>query len=375
VYDPRRLGGSLAALAALAIALAAGGVFLSPVVAGHPRWLPDADSLCDVRDFKANLARVGGVVREARDRVDTPREGRLGLLIGSSSLEWGVDAARMPAMEDSRPMRWLSVSAMGSTIEDNARMADLALRAGLRPEVVVLCLGPASLASRINVLDDPVVPDLAALREDVAARHAMLAKEDVESFLLIPLNRAFPNRSRIGRWTRITLFDARLGLFAALGFNLDALGPPMRDPWSATPWWAGGDHAPESLSDKQFVGLRQGRVFDPESYSTDSQNDRDLVRLVRTLRDAGAEVVIVLTPESERRRVAAPPEFLATLREVLRQGFGPDAPPLLDFRDAMPADAFFDLSHLNPRGRAAFTDRLGRALRELPRRPAQSRGP
>ena len=104
---------------------------------------------------------------------------------------------------------------MGSTIEDNIRMVGLALRSGLRPELVVLCLGPASLSARINILDDPVSPDLAALREHVAERHPMLAKEDIESFLLVPLNRAFPNRSRIGRWTRVSLFDARLDLFGA----------------------------------------------------------------------------------------------------------------------------------------------------------------
>ncbi len=362
MYDPRRLVGPFVALAALVVALLAGGMCLSPVVAGHPRWLPDADSLCDVKDFKINVQRVGGVVREARDAGKSPRARRLGLLIGTSSLEWGVDAARMPTMDGSRPMRWLSLSAMGATIEDEIRLADLALRAGLRPEVVVLFLGPASLASRINVLDDPVTPDLTALRENIAAKHPMLAKENLESFLLVPLNRLFPNRSRIGRWTRFTLLDARLDLLAALGFNLDSDGPPMRDPWSASPWWAPGDHVPESINDRQFAGLTKNRVFEAGSYSADSQNSRNLVRLVHLLREAGAEVFVVLAPETERRRVATPPEFLVTLRESLREGFGPHAPPLLDFRDAMPADALFDLSHLNPGGRAAFTERLGHSL-------------
>ncbi len=367
MFDPRRLRGALAALLVVMLAVIAGGLPLSPVVAGHPRWLPDSDSLCDVVGFKSNLNRIGGVLRELRERGESPGGQRLGILIGSSSLEWGVDPALMPAMGGSRPMRWLSLSGVGASIEDNARMADLALRAGLRPELTLICIGPAPMSTRINVLDDPISPDLAALREHVAAHHPMLAKEDLESFLLVPLNRLLPNRSRIGRWSRLVLFDARLALFAALGYNLDSLGPPMDDPWSATPGWAKGDHMPDWINDNQFAGLSKAHIFEAESYSADSANCRHLVEYVRMLRGAGSEVVILLVPEAERRRIVTPPEFLATLREALRRAFGPDAPPVLDFRDAMPPSALLDLSHLNPGGRAAFTERLGRALLDLHR--------
>ena len=364
MYDPRRLRGPLVALAMLVAALIVGGLALKPVVAGRPRWLPDADSLCDVASFKENLGRIAGVVRRGGPA-------RLGLLVGSSSLDWGVDAARMPRMDESRPMRWLSIAAMGSTIEDNARMASMVFRAGLKPEVVVLALGPASLASRINILDDPTSPDLAVLREHVSRRHPVLVKEDLEGYLLLPWNRVFPNRSRIGRWARVMLFDARLDLFAALGHGPEDLGPPLRDPWSALPWWTEGIHESPEVLDKQFKGLADAGVFEAGSYSADSQNARNLVRLVRDLRAAGSEVVVALFPEAERRRVAEPPEFLGSTEEALRRAFGDAAPPVLDFRAAMPADAFFDLSHLNPIGRAAFTEKLGRALQDLRAKPAK----
>ena len=363
MYDPRRLRGPLAALTAFVATLVVGGLSIRPAVAGRPRWLPEADSLCDVKAFKENLGRVAAAVREG----EAARRGRLGVLVGSSSLDWGVDPARMPPIDAGPPMRWLSRSAMGSTIEDNARMASMALRAGLKPEVVVLALGPASLASRIRILDDPTTPDLPALRGHVAHRHPFLVKEDLEGFLLIPWNRVFPNRSRIGRWARVALFDARLDLFAALGHGPEDFGPPARDPWSAPPWWTEGYHVPPEILDKQFGGLSKDHVFEAASYSSDSQNARNLVRLVRELRGAGAEVVIALFPEAGRRRVAAPPEFLRTTEEALHRAFGASAPPILDFRDAMPDDDFFDLSHLNPTGRAAFTDRLGRALLDLRR--------
>ena len=103
MYDPRRLVGLLVGLISLLAVLGVCGLFLLPIVSGHPRWLPDADSLCDVRDFRMNVSRVGGAIREARDRGDAGI-GRLGLLIGSSSLEWGVDAARMPPIDEGPPM-------------------------------------------------------------------------------------------------------------------------------------------------------------------------------------------------------------------------------------------------------------------------------
>ena len=48
----------------------------------------------------------------------------------------------------------------------------------------------------------------------------------------------------------------------------------MRDPWSATISTIKGDHVPEYINDHQFAGLAKGHVFDPDSYSSESQNVR-----------------------------------------------------------------------------------------------------
>ncbi len=87
---------------------------------------------------------------------------------------------------------------------------------------------------------------------------------------------------------------------------------------------------------------------------------------VRKLRDMGAEVAIILPPETERRRRSVPPEALLTFESCLRDAFGATAPPILNLRDSMPDEDFSDLSHLDPKGSAAFSKKLAVALEGLP---------
>jgi hypothetical protein len=359
-YDPRRLRGPLVALVAVAVAMGASGWALSPAVAGRPRWLPEADSLPDAKDFTRLAGRLAGVAASA------PK--RLGLLLGPSALEWGVDPAGMPTLGDGPPMRWLRVYTHGISGEDYARMADLVVRAGVAPETTVVVVGPSALASRMIFLEDAERPDTAPLRKHLAARNLWLAKRDVEGLILVPWNRSYPNRSRIGQAFRRAVFRGRLDLFRALGYGLDVPVRPAADPWRDPLWWP-PDRSYLATEDQQMAGLAKSHAFDAETYSPDSANARALAEMVRALREGGSDVVLVVPPEASRRRLAEPPEWFVALESVMRSAFGASAPPILDFRAAMPDDAFFDLSHLHAEGCAEFTRRLGEALRRARTEP------
>ena len=216
-----------------------------------------------------------------------------------------------------------------------------------------------SLTDRI--LDDPASADFSVLRRHLAAGNEILAKEDLEELLLLPFHRLFPNRHRINRGVSDMLFDSRIGLFAAIGYNLDSLFPPTRS-LRVADGPAAGDRAGDDLIEIQEAGLRESGLFDAATFSPDAPNLAELVRLIGDLRRAGAEVVIVVLPEMERLRLLDLPEPPRLLDAALRQAFASSAPPVLDLRDAIPDSMFYNLDHLNAAGRAAFTARLGQTL-------------
>ena len=61
-------------------------------------------------------------------------------------------------------------------------------------------------------------------------------------------------------------------------------------------------------------------------------------------------------------RAAVPAEAMDCLRAVLRDAFGPAAPPIVDLRDAIPDRMFHDEVHEKREGRVAATRLLIEAL-------------
>jgi hypothetical protein len=363
MYDARRLRGPLAATAILAAALVLEGTALGPVVAGRPAWLPEADSTSNLLSFQLVASAIADELREDRAESAGRREG-LGVLIGGSTLEWGVDPMRIPAGPGA-PARWLRLTVIRANGRDVRHMGRLLLDAGFRPGLAVLALNPGAWARTDHALDDPTTPDFTALRRHIAAHNEFLAKREIEGFLLLPLNRILPNRQRIHRAAVDAMFDARIRLFAAMGHGLDSLFPTVSSFQRGNANDFLPDQAADPLLEVQMAGLRDRGLFDPASFSPDAPELRDLVRLVGEFRDVGSEVVLVVLPEMERLRALALPEPFRALDAALGRAFGASAPPVLDLRAAMPDEAFYDLTHCNPRGRAALSARLARALADL----------
>jgi hypothetical protein len=337
---------------------------MASAVAGRPHWLPESDSTTDVTTFWSIGSQLAGVLRDSGGRAVVEPHERLGALLGSSTLECSVDPALLETESKGRPIRWLSLTGPGVNAGDLERMGRLLLRSGLRPDITVFVMSPGVLAQTDSFLSDPVAFDLAAVRRHLAERHPMLAKEEAESILLAPWNRAFPNRTRVSHWLRTSLFQARLDLFAKMGYGVAHVFAPRHNPWLVSTWTQKQHAAPDFL-ETQMKGWRGKGWFNRASYSPDGPEMRNFLRLIRTLCDAGSEVVIVLVPESSRLRNSIPPAAVNSLATALNRAFGPTAPPVLNLRDAIPDPLFFDLVHLDPDGRVAFTKHLAQALDHL----------
>jgi hypothetical protein len=100
---------------------------------------------------------------------------------------------------------------------------------------------------------------------------------------------------------------------------------------------------------------------------------RALTDVLALCRAQDIPVALLLMPEGSGFRARYPPTMRAGIDAHLRAVSAAHAVPLIDARDWLPDDAFWDSHHLLPRGAAAFTERFGREvlaplLRTLPPR-------
>ena len=99
---------------------------------------------------------------------------------------------------------------------------------------------------------------------------------------------------------------------------------------------------------------------------------RALADVLALCRREGIPVALLLMPEGPAFRAWYTPSMHAGLDAYLHDLSEQWGAPLIDARDWLGSDAFFDAHHLLPRGAAAFTERfrreaLGPLLQSLPR--------
>jgi hypothetical protein len=92
-------------------------------------------------------------------------------------------------------------------------------------------------------------------------------------------------------------------------------------------------------------------------HPTPDRAGRDLIDLCRR---NGAEMVVLLTPESTEFRSWYSPAVARLVDDYYRELSRTTRVPVVDARGWMPDDAFTDGQHLNPRAATTFTERLAR---------------
>jgi hypothetical protein len=365
LYDPRRLAGTFSALALVTAFLAAFAGVLRPVVGGRPSWLPASDPTMEPAAFKEAAGRVAGVLHSDKARGGPPSGRRIGVLLGTSTLQCGIDPVLLGSTSktDGSRIDWLSLHAITANPADLEWITHRILD-DLTPSVVVLAINPGTLARSDDYLSDPTSVDMTAIRAHLRSKYRTLLAEDASNAFLVPWNRLFPNRSRVGHWFHRGLFEWRFALFARLGYDLRAQYPANRDPWTSTPWTR-DEVAPAMFLDYQVDGWWRKGWFDAANYDVDGPNYQAIVRMTRTFRSRGTWVVILLLPEPRRLREIVPLAAVTNLHVALEKSFGADQPPVIDCRESLPEDLFADAVHSMPRGRETFTPIAAKALRQV----------
>ena len=361
MYDPRRLGGPLIALGGIFLALWIGSVCLSAIIGPRSRWLPGDDPTMPLEGYSMVGGKLSGVLRQTKNGAQPPDLNSLGIFVGSSTIECGVDPVELSR---TTPWHWLTLHGAGPNLRDFSRILQLVSRARLHPKIVVLVINRGMLAQSTRYLSDERSFDSAPIRAHIASRQLGLAKKDLETLLLVPWNRAFPHRTRINHLLRYALLLSKLRMFQACGLGVESLFPPERDPWSVPAKWVTGLHVPDDALDKQWKGLGTKDWFESTSYRADGPNAKALSELIEQSRERGVRLCVLLVPETKALRQAIPREADFCLSSILMRYRGPGGPVLIDLVDSLPDDLFYDLVHLNADGRKELTTRLAPIMRE-----------
>jgi hypothetical protein len=382
---PSRFRGISVMLACLSLAVAICAFLAQWLAPALARSMADGDSTMEGGQEAIVGSRIAGVL--AHSRREPGRKADLGVLLGASAVGMDIDPATLEAASGPAvPARWLSLYANGANASDLRGLAELLFMNGPPIKLLVLGLHPALLARSDSYLTDPTSADARDFWRAYEAGHLMSARQELAVLMLVPMNRFFPERTRIGHQSRVLAARVKRRLFAALGLGADSLFAPDLDPWTVRLLIA--DERAEGRAaeagrrvaarELQEGPMRQGLFgevkdrgwYNPASYSTEGSPSRDLVATIQEARSRGIEVVILLLPERSDLRSRIPAEAMRCLNKTLVRGFGDDGPPpVIDLRDAIGDDQFHDTLHLNQRGRVETSRRLAEYLRQRPVRP------
>jgi hypothetical protein len=378
MIDLRRLRGTAIAMLGVVLAIGACRLAVPAMTGGWPRWLPKSDwTFTRSVSYRTAGERLAGIAREG-----IPAGARFGALLGSSTLHTGVD----PTVLDSDvapPLRWFHLNGNGTTGSVLDTMAGLLLRSRIRPEVVVFGVNLGMMAEDEGYVDSRLRDETGfhypPLRQYlVEGKLKLLLAEAMENGVTavgVTLNRALPGRNRISTNAQYLALRARMALFAALGVDTEAIFSPMDRPWEMDPGWTSGPHVTEEEMTGWMDVFRNFGWFKPEHYAAGNPHARSIANAVKRCRDSGIDAVIVLLPEMARVREKIPREAERCLSSALAEAFGPDGVDVIDLRDSLPDDLFFDPIHPDPEGKVLISRRLAGILKaRLESRTARLRG-
>jgi hypothetical protein len=381
MYDPARLKGVLVATSVVAMALLGFSALSIAMAGGRPSWLAKGDSTIEGGQEKLIGGRIAGVAVQARSR---PGEdlADLGVIFGASAVGMGIDPRTLEREADSKiPAHWLSLYANGANVADLHDLSAMLFQGGIRPKLLVLGIHPGLLARSDDYLSDRTSIDFTSFRRELAAKHALMAKDELGALSVIPLNWAFPNRTRISNLVRGLASSAKRRMFASLKMGVEALYPADPNPWGVRllvedaeepAREAAAEGRKATVRDQAEGPMREGLAGpvkdkgwnNADAYSLEGANALALVSIIREARAGGIEVAVLLLPEASNLRNSVPQEAMNSLRVALDRAFGAAAlPPVIDLRDALADSQFHDSIHPRKVGREITTRRLIDALR------------
>jgi len=359
MFSFARLKGHAAACCCVLVGLCVMSICIRPVTTGSA-WLLQTDSAMDMSAFDKAGGAISGVLSERRRNV-AEASGRLGVMMGASALREGVDPVQLRD-ECGDSTRWLLLAAENANMTNMRDIYALLALSRLDPADLVLVIQRIKLADiDTSKTIEPAKLNFDGLLSGLVHLDLRLLRRIIEDNMVVPINLLCPNRIWVNQRIRRLVIDARIRLFDRLGLGVDRLYAPARSPWDVQAHSYDGQVTETNIR-RTYEGDRDFGFYDQPRYVPDGPQYRALVELVTAARERGCQVSIALLPEFSLVNAAVPVESLTALTSTLDAAFGAERPPVHDFSHALSDDRFYDLTHLNTRGRQEFTEMLARAL-------------
>jgi hypothetical protein len=281
----------------------------------------------------------------------------IGFILGQSNVRENFDPEIVSSL-GGHGVRWVVLSGSGGSFVKMEYLSRPLFLSRIQPTVAVLGFAPTMLIGQPNPARSNHHRSGRGLKERSSDNPNAGLERLLDKEWIISKRRVMNDVLKHG------LYRIRLRLFHVFGVGPEALFRPHPDinPFGADPKHYRTPRAPEKHWKRQMAFWKTFGWFDPRKYRTDSDQARALIRLIENFKEIGAEVFILLMPEAQKLRTLEPVEAVQTLQAVLENAFPADTIPVIDMRDSMSEEYFYDFGHLNWAGRKLFSHRFAETI-------------
>ena len=281
-----------------------------------------------------------------------------GFMLGASAVREGFDPEIVSEVCDSG-MRWVVFSNSGGCLKKMEYLTRPLFLSRVKPAVAVLGIYPTLLTGQ-------PIPSHVRRRSQIGNFKDIFSgnsKADVDRML--KKEWVFSKRKKINDSLKHGLYRIRLRLFQWFELGPDALfaADPKINPFGADRKRYRTPRGPKYHLKRQMTGWHLYGWFDPRSYQIRNGQAEALIRVIEDFQGVGTQVFILSMPQATQLRSMEPPEALQALKAVLENAFPADTVPVIDMRDSMAEEYFYDFAHLNWEGRKLFSQRFAKTIK------------
>jgi hypothetical protein len=278
-------------------------------------------------------------------------------MLGASAVREGFDPEIVSKVCDSE-VRWVVFSNSGGCFKKMEYLSRPLFMSRIKPAVAVLGIYPTLLTGQL-------IPSHVRRQNQIGNfKDIFNGNLRVNFGRLIKKEWVFSKRKEMNDILKHSLYRIRLRLFQWFELGPDALfeANPKINPFAADYKHYRTPRGREYHFKRQMTYWSLYGWFNPRAYQNNNGQAEALIRVIKNFQRRGTQVLIVLMPEAARLRAMEPPEALQALNAVLENAFPADTVPVIDMRDSMPEEYYFDFTHLNWEGRKRFSHRFAKTI-------------